>query len=451
MEYMSLDKYFKLIAHKWKIILYFTIAFLVFAVLYGFFLYTPTYKSGAKILLKPDNSNTYVSQLNSENEVSTLGQNINPVMTQIEVIKSYDMALKVADKLSGDIIFQDVSKKQIANAVKGSINLSNPPGTDIIELAVSWNDPLIAQKITKTLLDCYYTYNENIYKKSVFNTKTYIEKQLKDTNQKLSKIREEIENYRKKNSSINIDLEAGSLIDQLARTENFLYDTNVNIASINKRVKGLSQNLGVDLKNAIESVAIGESESLSTLNQKLMDNQQRLASLKIKYPDTTPPIRVLVSEINEIKSQIENETITLIGKKPFNKNNSVISDSVRTEMVTDFVKNNIELKSLLAQKEIAQEYLKTLKISQNRIPEVQRTLQSMQENEKSLASVADVLNGKLVEAQIKESSIVSNINVVENPLLPTSESSPTLIQIGALIVFMEYYRLHSLLKKQPPL
>jgi len=436
MEYMNLDKYLKLMAKKWKIILYFAIAFLGLAVLYGLFLYTPIYKSGAKILLKQDNSNTYVAQLNSENDVSGLvGQNKNPLLTQIEVLNSYDMALKVADKLSNDSAFQNIPKQKIAKAIQNNIKLINPPGTDIIELTVSWNNPLDSQKLTKAILTSYYGYNETLYKKSVFNTKKYIENQLKDTNQKLSAIRNEIENYRKKNSSINIDLEAGSLIEQLGRTENLLSDTKVNIASVNKKEKGLSQNLGIDLKNAVESVAIGQSQSLTTLNQKLMEDQQKLASFKIKYPETTPQIRVLLSEINEIKSQIENETLTLIGKTSLNKNKSVISDSVRSEMVADFVKNNIELKSLLAQKEILEESLVILKTNQNLIPEIQKTLQSMQEKEKSMAAIVEILNGKLVEAKIKESAIVSNIDIVENPILPTSESFPTMFHIVALFIF----------------
>ncbi|MEI8388995.1 MAG: Wzz/FepE/Etk N-terminal domain-containing protein [bacterium] len=435
MEYMSFDKFYKLILKRWKIVVYFMLVFLGLAVLYGILFYSPTYTSGAKILLKQNNPNTYVTQLNSDTEVSSLGQNKNPVLTQIEVLNSFDIALKVANKLSKDSDFQNFPEKQFAKAIQNSIKLVNPPGTDIIELTVSWNNPLDSQKITKALLDSYYAYNETLYKKSIFNTKRYIENQLKDTNQKLSAIREEIENYRKKNSSINIDLESGSLIDKLGRTENLLSDINANIASANKKVQELSQNLKVDLTNAVESVAIGQSQSLATLNRKLMEDQQKLASLKIKYPVTTPQIRVLLSEINEIKSQINNETITLIGKKTFNKNNSVISDSVRSEMVANFVNNNIELKSLLAQKETLQQSLMTLKNNQNIIPELQKTLQAMQEKEKSLASIVEILNGKLVEAKIKESAIVSNIDVVENPILPTSESFPTLFHITALFMF----------------
>lgn len=106
MEYMSLDKYFKLLLKRWKIILYFSLAFLGLAILYGIFVYSPTYVSSSKILLKQDSPTTYVTELQSESGAySVLGQNKNPVLTQMEVLKSYDMVMTVAEKLSQDTDF----------------------------------------------------------------------------------------------------------------------------------------------------------------------------------------------------------------------------------------------------------------------------------------------------------------------------------------------------------
>jgi len=52
----------------------------------------------------------------------------------------------------------------------------------------------------------------------------------------------------------------------------------------------------------------------------------------------------------------------------------------------------------------------------------------LQEKEKNLSLIAETLNAKLVEAQIQESAIVSNVDIVEAPILPTSESFPTFFQ-----------------------
>lgn len=435
MEYVSLEKYFKLIIKRWKIILYFTLAFIGLGILYGIFVYNPRYTTSAKILLKQDDINSYVTQLNSESVVSTMpGQNKNPILTQIEILNSHNIALKVAEKLSNDAIFQGYPPSVAASIIQRSIRLNNPIGTDIIDVSVSWNNPANAQKVASALLDSYYDYNESLYKKSISNTKKYIEDQLKETNQKLLKVREDIEKYRKENSSINVDLEAESVISQIERIENYLSDINVNISASDKKVNELSKNLEVDLKKAIEAVALGQSSSLVGLNEKLAGDQQRLASLKIKYPENTPQIKTLESEIKEIKSQIESETISLIGKKSLKGSNSIISDNVRSEMVNEYVKNSIELNSMLAQKSTLRKILDNLKVNQKTIPEVQKNLTMLQEKEKTLSLIVETLNTKLVEAQIKESAITSNVSIVEEPTLPRGEAFPTFSYILILFV-----------------
>ncbi len=437
MEYISFDKYLKIITKRWKLILYFTIAFISLAIIYGLLFFSPKYKSQCKILLKQENPNTFVTELHSDADNTTyVGQNINPVLTQIEVLNSKNIAEKVAERFNKDTNIDDIPQKNLVNMIQRSIKLQNLPGTSIMEVSVSWYNPVDAQKIAEYLLESYYSYNESLHKKSISSTKSYIEKQLKDTNKELSSVREKIESYRTKNLSINIELEAQSTISKIERIENLISDVNVNISSNRQKVLELSKNLGVDVKKAIDSVAVGQSQSLINLNQTLYANQQKLASFKIKYPETTPQIKNLISEINEVKSQIEKEMISLIGQRPLDTKNSVISDSVRAEMVHQYVQNSIDLDSYLAQKETLQNNLDLLKSNQKLIPEIQKNLLVLQEKEKNLALIAETLNAKLVEANIKDSAIVSNIDVVESPTMPTQESFPTFFHILVIFIFI---------------
>jgi uncharacterized protein involved in exopolysaccharide biosynthesis len=84
------------------------------------------------------------------------------------------------------------------------------------------------------------------------------------------------------------------------------------------------------------------------------------------------------------ESQIEKETISLLGKKSIKGTNSLISDTVRSEMVNDFVKNSVELNSLIAQRETLRSNYNNLKTNQKMIPEIQKTLTMLQEKEKNL-------------------------------------------------------------------
>ena len=436
MEYMTLNKFIKLIFKRWKILLYFVLFFIVISILFGLFAYNPNYTSEAKLLLKQDKPNTFVTELNAENEVTSLGGNKNPILTQIEVLSSIDLISRVSENLIKEPGYEGIPPLKLAGVIKSRIKFENPSGTDIIVIQANWNNPEDAQKIASLLLDSYYKYNDSLRKKSVNNTKKYIETQLKNTNDDLEKVRAEIEKYRKDNSSIDVSLEAESMINQISRMENNISDVDVNIASTNKKVKDLAENLGIGLKQALDSVALGQSSSLQKLNQTLMENEQEVAALKVKYPETTPRIQTLKSAIEEIKKQIEKETIFLIGKKEVKENKSLISDSVRSNMVQDYVQNTVELNALLAEKSALQRSLNKLRNNQKLIPEVQKTIQALLEKEKNLELIAETLNAKLVEANIKESAIINNIDIIQSPLLPTAVSFPSFIHILAIFVLV---------------
>ena len=182
-------------------------------------------------------------------------------------------------------------------------------------------------------------------------------------------------------------------------------------------------------------MAVGQSELLIRLNQNLNENQQKLANLKARYTENNPQLKVVASEVKETETQIKNEIINLVGKKNYENNKMKIADNVRAEMVSEYVKSSLDMKSLNAQRNTLQGILNNLKSNQKIIPEIQKTLGIMHEKEKNLALIAETLNTKLVEAKIKESAIVSNVNIVENPIMPVAESFPKLWHIIVLFVF----------------
>jgi len=437
MEPISLNKYAQIIIKKWKIIAYSAGAMFILSLVFGLLFYTTTYISSAEVLIKQTTPVTFVTELNTDNQGGQfgMGQDKNPVLNQIEILSSYDIATAVAKKLSGNSSFSKYPKEFLAKRIQRAIELDTPTGTDIISIDIKWDNPEDAQLIAKTLLDCYYDYNVNLNKKSVLQTKNYINKQLADSSKKLESTREEIKTYRKNNFTVDIELESDSLVQQIKRVEDLIVDVNANISNQEGRGRQSLSNLGINLKKAIDSVALGGDPTLLKLQQSLQDAQQKYATLKVKYPVSTPEMRSLHADIKMNEDQIAKQTIALIGKSATNANNSLISDSVRSNMVSDTVKSNIELHSLRTQKTELTKILSELNGQLKQVPEKQKMLTILLEKEKTLADVVETLNAKLVEAKIKESEIISNISIIENPTVSDTESFPTKMHLTFMFLF----------------
>lgn len=447
MEPLSLNKYAQIIIARWKIVAWFSGVTLILSILVSLFLYSPSYVSNCEVLIKQNNPTSFVAELVPDNQVSSygMGPDKNPVLNQIEILSSIDMASLAADNVlknkSGltlpaapDNALQNYLTKRLQRAVK----FDNPLGTDMITIQLKWDNPMDAQKIAGIFLTTYYNYNADLNKKSITQTKAYIEKQLNDSSKKLDELRNKIKNYRKDNFTVDIELESASIVQQIQRVEDSLIDVNSNISNQEGRYNQSLKNLGVDMKKAIDSVALGGDNTLVRLQQTLQDSQQKYAGAMVKYPATTPEMKAMGANIKEIETQIAEHTLELIGKpqiKASARNNSLISDAVRSQMVADTVRSDVELSSLKTQKAEIEKILSELNQKMKQIPDKQKSLSVLLEDEKTLSMVVGSLNTKLVEAKIKESEIISNVSVVQNATYPESESFPTRLHIILMFMF----------------
>ena len=435
MEPLSLNKYINIIIKKWKLLAIFAAVSLVLALIYGLFIFKPVYKSNAKVMIKANLPKVFVADIGYDTPIASPGgQNKNPILTQIEVLSSKDMAENVWEKIKKDVPFNQYPKDYLVQALTKVIQLENPLGTDIIDLTILWINPEDSQKIANAYVNAYYDYNVNLNKKSVSQTKSYINDQLKESTLKLKNLREKLKKFRKDNLSVDINVEALSVINQITNVENLISEINSNIDSEKGKIEEISSKLGIDLEKAINSVALGQSINLSTWQKALHEAQQQYATLNVKYPSTTPQMKSIEANINEIKSQISEQALVIIGHSPNLEENSIISDSVRTQMVNDLVKSHTELQAFSARKKSLKNTLESLKNKQNSIPEKKQALASLLEQEENLSNIVKTLNTKLIEAKIKESEIVSNVSIIQNATLPKDASFPTMFHI--LLIFV---------------
>jgi polysaccharide biosynthesis transport protein len=427
-ENLSLDKYTKLIVKNRKIITLFMLGMFIFTIFYSLFFYKSNYQSSAKILIKNKPQISFVTELNANSTDFLPGENKNPILTQMEVLTSADIARNVINKLSKEEFLNKYPPDKMVKILKKHIKLKNPAGTDIIKMTVSWNKPDEAQKIAQAYIDSYYNYNVKVNQISVAQTKEYISKQLDKSNKELAGIREKIQNYRKNNESVNIEEEAGSTIEQISKLEGSISETNSKLASERGKSYALSNKIGITAKKALDNVAVGQDTIITTLRQNLYDNQQKFATLNAKYPPTNIQMKSLNDNILEIKNQINTQMIATVGKT-LTGANSTIADPVRTQLVQDLIASQTNVRAFASEKAALENNLKELKVKLSKLPEKQKTLQKLLQDEAVTSSIVQTLNAKLIEAQIKQSEIVSGINIVENPAIPASASFPTLLHL----------------------
>jgi polysaccharide biosynthesis transport protein len=437
---MTLKIYLAELRRGWKTVLLFAAVFLVASLLYCVFLFRPTYVSKSKVLIEEVEPTTFVTELGKDHKLKTNGHDKNAILTQIEILSSHDMAERVYNALISKDELKlpetETSKQNRIARIQKSIKLKNPTATDIIEVTVAWDESSKAYQLAQTVLNEYYRYNVNLNRQSVAQAKTYIQKQLSQSEKELAEIRDQIRNYRKNNSSVDLGTEISNIVKQASDTQHEIANLQSRINYHQGKTSELSSKLNVSprhLKKVLDSVALGQNESLLALNKDLNEAQQEYAALKVRYPITTKRMSALKESIEAIKAQIQQQVSNTVGGSLAAQENLVIKDSVRTKVVSDLIEHQSEFISLQAEKQSLEQSLAKLKSQQRQIPDQQHALVGLLEREASLAGIVATLNAKLVEANVRESEITSNVSVVQMPTLPHAPSFPTQWHVLAIL------------------
>jgi uncharacterized protein involved in exopolysaccharide biosynthesis/Mrp family chromosome partitioning ATPase len=437
MDAISLNQYRQILSQGRRTILGFTALFFLLAVLYACFIFKPSYTSQAKVLIEEVAPTTFVADLGQNKKLQTNNYEKNPILTQMEILSSYDLAQRVHKALiskGNPPLFSatDSSTEKQIQRLQKALSLKSPPATDIIKLSVQWDDPQQAKRIAQAFIDEYYQYNVQQNNQSVIQTKKYIQDQLEDSERKLATTRQKIRDFKKANATVDLNVETSNIVKQVSDLDNTIAALQSQMNYHAGKVQEYAQKLQIPSRNiqtAIDAVALGQNQNLSNLQERLNSAQQEYASMKVRYPESSRKMVVFRQNIQELQGQIKQQVASTVGKSVANGKNAIIKDEIRAKMLGDLINSQSELISINAQKQSLQNNLNALKSHQNNIPDQQLTLAEMEATENNLASVVNTLQSKLVEASVRESEIVSNVNIVQSPTTPVAPSFPNQWQI----------------------
>ena len=434
------NRFFRSFHENYNLIINVMIIIFVWTLIYLLAFYKPQYESHAKIWIKDLETKNFISQLNDSSNLSSLTSAGNPLLTQLEIIKSENL-LKIVEEAQRNAGFKNPDYKKINIVVK------QKPNTDILILSTKGQTPIQAQFTLMKVLEEYEKMNRSINGKISHARRVYIDTKLEQINERLSSIRKQIRDYKTETLAIDIDQQSQRLVEQKMDTENKIADIQANIKHNRAAVNELQKQLSLNTKDAVNAVAIGSGNKvLEQLRQDLNRETQSLEYDLVKLADTNPKVTAQKAKINELQKQINEQIAMSIGSSA--KRNRVIFDVVREDLVDTMAQKQMQLMGYQAQEKALQETLKKINEVQLKIPEQKYTLAYLEQEEKVLSSVYAELKEKQIEARLKESEAVSNVITIDYPDLPTKQSFPTPLQIlimslifgftmGTLLVFLK--------------
>jgi capsular exopolysaccharide synthesis family protein len=335
------------------------------------------------------------------------------MVTHAYILKSFPVLAKAAQitgKIPQDVSLDDIrSKKEylaVIQQLKGILEAEPQEGTNIIDIQVVSKDPLEAASLANAFVRAYRDYNIKEKNKKTFETKTFIEDQLRLTSDKLKEAERELQSFKEGYALISMDAQTQNVLDKLYNIENEYEKVKTEKSEVASQLRLLEDPQKGLIQRAKEVFfSTGKDSPLFTYKEKLSELFIERQTLLHNFTAKHPKVREIDDQISAIIYEAQKELKSL-----FN--------------------------ALQNREKDYSERLVQLREENKRLPQKALQLVRLQREVDLQASLYSQLKEKYQETLIQESSKVEEVSIVRPAVPPDKPSNipSKLIVVGTGLI-----------------
>ena len=228
-----------LLKHKWKLII---ITLLGWAAAVAYFvLAPPVYVSMAKLMVRYVVERSELDHVENTSTAATReGESV--ILSELEILTSWDLAEKVAgvpgmERLLPGKSGEPVKPGAVASIISEGINVKAVQGSNVIQVFFKNQSPEMAQKVLDELIRQYFIKHLDVHRSK--EAAKFVTEKVEQSRTKLRGAEEDVTKLKADNGILSLPDAMKTLIDEQARTELDLSDTEAALAEQRARVSAL--------------------------------------------------------------------------------------------------------------------------------------------------------------------------------------------------------------------
>ena len=427
---------------------------IVVAVL-GAFLLPARYESDARLLVKPgrDNTTLPIEAANRQTLIAPSTQH-DPIVDEEKMLTGRPIVHIVAErylamtseppqgfwkvtkfyvkKAAGEVLdavrsvlqFVGLAEKQsplerLATKLEKNFEAGHEPGSSVIEISFTWDDPAIAQKVVETWVDAYLEERARILGRKSLHTFYEAERTKVATN--IQGLKDELQGRLKQIDSISVDARLKNLTNQIDRVTDAKVTAQNQIAGIRSFLANASQ----QIKNQPAEVVTARETSL---NPTQLDLKRQLNALQVErarllrtYLPGTPQVNQIEQNIRDMQDLSSQEATRL------ERSQNTAPNSLVINVKQQIIDAQLQERKLAGEIENYDKTLAELRAQRDQAmtdePELNKLTQQLRTAEKSYALYSENLEQARIDHEL-DSSQISNIALIEHATLNPARVFP---------------------------
>ncbi|HRW93741.1 MAG TPA: GumC family protein, partial [Thermotogota bacterium] len=391
---------------------------------------TPVYESSVTIRIDASTGSGLENLLTSV-PFSLGGGGSNDVTTEIEMILSRTNLEKVVERLNlvSILIPADSEERKkrtpeqlkylVVNQLSQNLLTVTPvKNTSIVQILVSYEDPILATQIANTLAQVYSDQLYQVSKQESLEKLSFIEDQLPQAQKELEDSQNALREFKEKNGIFLISEEAGALLDVVSDFDKQINQKKFEIQTTQAAITVLREKLQGTQEKLISSETITVNPLVSELRSTISTYNIELATLQRMYPSTDPRVIQKKKQIEEAQVELSQQVTNIVSAQ------TKVSNPIYSTLLADLVSNEIQYQlgeaTLEAMEKTRSEYMVRL----YQLPAMEQQLTELMREMKFNEEVYLTLQKSYTESRIAEAAIMSKTYIVDPAVVPLTPAKP---------------------------
>ncbi|NMX93513.1 exopolysaccharide transport family protein [Pseudomonas sp. WS 5027] len=427
---------------------------IVVAVL-GAFLLPARYESDARLLVKPgrDNTTLPIEAANRQTLIAPSTQH-DPIVDEEKMLTGRPIVHIVAErylamtseppqgfwkvtkfyvkKAAGEVLdavrsvlqFVGLAEKQsplerLATKLEKNFEAGHEPGSSVIEISFTWDDPVIAQKVVETWVDAYLEERARILGRKSLHTFYEAERTKVATN--IQGLKDELQGRLKQIDSISVDARLKNLTNQIDRVTDAKVTAQNQIAGIRSFLANASQQIKSQPAEVVTARETSLNPTQLDLKRQLNALQVERARLLRTYLPGTPQVNQIEQNIRDMEALSAQEATRL------ERSQNTAPNSLVINVKQQIIDAQLQERKLAGEIENYDKTLAELRAQRDQAmtdePELNKLTQQLRTAEKSYALYSENLEQARIDHEL-DSSQISNIALIEHATLNPARVFP---------------------------
>ncbi len=232
------------------------------------------------------------------------GSASSPLQSYQEMLKSRSVLEPVIEQL--DLPAED--KEKLTNEIfaKKYLTLTNPKGTDLLQITATGRSPEEAQLIASSITNSFQRVLTNLNQSEQSLQMKFLTDRLTVAKAEMEQAENNLEQFRQKTKVFVPDEQAKSSIKALSELDQQLAQQQVELETNRAKLQSVDNQLSQQ-NAAMVKFNVAESEVFDRIRINIVEKQMNLVALQQRYTDKHPEVILAQKEIDELTGTLQGE------------------------------------------------------------------------------------------------------------------------------------------------